>query len=308
MSILSTLVQLSLPYLSKIAIDRYILSSWYQINLSSLEETVSRDFIKQYGPLIKITEEAHGKGEITTKEKEGLLAETGKPKSRQGRKDTGKKPKQERKKRTVKRQPEAEKILESQKADFLLPKEKPTEKAFSTHFEKIKESLGAEESVEIERITNKDQLRRAFNYIQQNPQNAMQIAYGFREPPPKIKVQAIRLSMVESLKEAGKLSQAIDIAKLFSSELTEAAQTLNLAKADLGQQDERAVNAKITTARLERIGEKLGEKEPEKALEKAKKKIKTETKEATKEVVEEQSKVTESTLKDLDNLIDTLLC
>ena len=56
-SSLITLLQLSLPYLSKVAIDRYILSSWYQINLSSMEEPFSRDFIKQYGQLIDISED-----------------------------------------------------------------------------------------------------------------------------------------------------------------------------------------------------------------------------------------------------------
>ncbi len=56
-SSLITLLQLSLPYLSKVAIDRYILSSWYQINLSSMEEAFSRDFIKQYGRLIDISED-----------------------------------------------------------------------------------------------------------------------------------------------------------------------------------------------------------------------------------------------------------
>lgn len=56
-SSLITLLQLSLPYLSKVAIDRYILSSWYQINLSSMEEASSRDFMKQYGQLIDISED-----------------------------------------------------------------------------------------------------------------------------------------------------------------------------------------------------------------------------------------------------------
>ena len=40
LSILITLLDLSLPYLSKIAIDRYILSSWYRVNFTGKEKTL----------------------------------------------------------------------------------------------------------------------------------------------------------------------------------------------------------------------------------------------------------------------------
>ena len=36
LTMLITLMDLSLPYLSKIAIDRYILATWYRVNLASL--------------------------------------------------------------------------------------------------------------------------------------------------------------------------------------------------------------------------------------------------------------------------------
>ena len=57
LTILITLLQLTLPYLSKIAIDRYILSSWYQVHLSAMEETDARNFIKKYGHILEKTEE-----------------------------------------------------------------------------------------------------------------------------------------------------------------------------------------------------------------------------------------------------------
>ena len=38
LTMLITLMDLSLPYLSKIAIDRYILATWYRVNLASLEQ------------------------------------------------------------------------------------------------------------------------------------------------------------------------------------------------------------------------------------------------------------------------------
>ena len=182
-----------------------------------------------------------------------------------------------------------------------------TKKAFSKHYEKIKEEFGFEkEGVEIKRITNKNTLRKAFNYIQRNPEKAMRIAYGIEKAPP-VKTQAIRQSMVVSLMEAGKIVQAQEIAKLLSGDFTEIAQALNLAKADLGR-DERAITAHITQQRMEKIGRKLGEQDPKKAVERVKEKIKTETKKAKDEVVKNQASSKEQTLKELDDLIDSIIC
>ena len=47
LTLLITLLDLSLPYLSKVAIDRYILSSWYLINLSETEKNVTLNFKKK---------------------------------------------------------------------------------------------------------------------------------------------------------------------------------------------------------------------------------------------------------------------
>jgi len=58
LSVLITLMELSLPYLSKIAIDRYILSSWYQVDLSKMERTNLHDFMKEYGHLLERGEDA----------------------------------------------------------------------------------------------------------------------------------------------------------------------------------------------------------------------------------------------------------
>ena len=44
-----TLFELSLPYLSKIAIDRYILSSWYLVRISQMEEGTREAFVKEFG-------------------------------------------------------------------------------------------------------------------------------------------------------------------------------------------------------------------------------------------------------------------
>ena len=57
LTVLMTLLDLATPYLSKIAIDRYILSSWTLIRLSPAPETARPDFIKEIGPmLLKSTE------------------------------------------------------------------------------------------------------------------------------------------------------------------------------------------------------------------------------------------------------------
>jgi ABC-type multidrug transport system fused ATPase/permease subunit len=57
LSILMTLMELSLPYLSKVAIDRYILSSWYQVNLSKMKGSETHEFIKNYDHLLERSED-----------------------------------------------------------------------------------------------------------------------------------------------------------------------------------------------------------------------------------------------------------
>ena len=49
LAILVTILDLTLPYLTKIVIDRYILSSWYSVDLSVINDTESRTFLKKYG-------------------------------------------------------------------------------------------------------------------------------------------------------------------------------------------------------------------------------------------------------------------
>ncbi|MDB9822191.1 ABC transporter ATP-binding protein/permease [Deltaproteobacteria bacterium] len=53
LAIFIAMLNLVLPYFSKIAIDRYILSSWYSVNLSMMQKDDLRDFLKNYGHLTK---------------------------------------------------------------------------------------------------------------------------------------------------------------------------------------------------------------------------------------------------------------
>jgi ATP-binding cassette, subfamily B, multidrug efflux pump len=48
-----TLLDLSLPYLSKVAIDEFILSSWYRVNISMLAKEDQELFFKKYGELVE---------------------------------------------------------------------------------------------------------------------------------------------------------------------------------------------------------------------------------------------------------------
>ncbi len=57
LTILMTLLDLALPYLSKIAIDRYILGSWYKIDLFAMDDTEISPFVKRYGHLLEKTGE-----------------------------------------------------------------------------------------------------------------------------------------------------------------------------------------------------------------------------------------------------------
>jgi ATP-binding cassette subfamily B multidrug efflux pump len=49
LTILITLFDLAIPYLTKIAIDRYILSSWYRMDVSKLKGGEIQDLMKKYG-------------------------------------------------------------------------------------------------------------------------------------------------------------------------------------------------------------------------------------------------------------------
>ena len=56
-TILITIFDLALPYLSKIAIDKYILSSWYKVNFSHMSEQDVHKFLGRYGKLIEKNED-----------------------------------------------------------------------------------------------------------------------------------------------------------------------------------------------------------------------------------------------------------
>jgi ATP-binding cassette subfamily B multidrug efflux pump len=61
LSILITVLNLALPYISKIAIDRYILSSWYIVNLSAMGRGDQRDFMSTRGLKLERSEDRlHG--------------------------------------------------------------------------------------------------------------------------------------------------------------------------------------------------------------------------------------------------------
>jgi ABC-type multidrug transport system fused ATPase/permease subunit len=57
LSILITLLNLALPYLSKIAIDRFILSSWYQVDLSGLKKAAGKDITQRFGAILDKNED-----------------------------------------------------------------------------------------------------------------------------------------------------------------------------------------------------------------------------------------------------------
>lgn len=67
LTVMITILELALPYFSKIAIDRYILASWHKIDLSLMDKNASRDFMERYGRQV---EKAAGENE------KGLIHQT----------------------------------------------------------------------------------------------------------------------------------------------------------------------------------------------------------------------------------------
>ena len=55
LTMLITLLDLALPYLSKIAIDRYILGAWYRVDLARMAEDAKEDLLRTLGPKLKKT-------------------------------------------------------------------------------------------------------------------------------------------------------------------------------------------------------------------------------------------------------------
>jgi ABC-type multidrug transport system fused ATPase/permease subunit len=58
LTLLITLFDLSIPYLPKVAIDRYILSFWYAVNQRAAPGSLAEDFNQRYGHLVETTKEA----------------------------------------------------------------------------------------------------------------------------------------------------------------------------------------------------------------------------------------------------------
>jgi ATP-binding cassette subfamily B multidrug efflux pump len=57
LTMLITLMDLSLPYLSKIAIDRYILATWYRVNLAALEQPAKEEIRRVLGQTLEQSED-----------------------------------------------------------------------------------------------------------------------------------------------------------------------------------------------------------------------------------------------------------
>jgi len=57
LTMMITLMDLALPYLSKIAIDRYILATWYRVGLSSLEAPVKKQISETLGEDLRKSED-----------------------------------------------------------------------------------------------------------------------------------------------------------------------------------------------------------------------------------------------------------
>ena len=154
-------------------------------------------------------------------------------------------------------------ISEWNKAQATTPTKPSIEPSFSRHYERIKEQYGFKDSVEFDRKTELVEKKKAFDFIQRSPEKALRIGYGYDEVPKGINQQVFRASLVASLNAQGKTALAQEVAKIQSSKMTEAAQTLAFGRVDIGT--EAGIIKNITQARLEKIGKGLGSKEPEKS-------------------------------------------
>jgi hypothetical protein len=129
-------------------------------------------------------------------------------------------------------------------------------KGVSLHYQKVKEQF--EDLLGEQKYTKmqiNEQFDLAMDFVPKNMARAMRVVYGMEEPPGRLKPTAVALAVAHSLRAAGKMEQAQVVARRASSMLTEAAQTLNLAKLDLTLDNK--VIANIENGRLRAIGEKM---------------------------------------------------
>ncbi len=128
----------------------------------------------------------------------------------------------------------------------------------STHFERIKPQLDdLATGIGFERINLEAQAKRAFELVEKSPNRALRIAYGIDAPPKGLHPEAVQISLIESLKSAGRIEEATAIARRLSLGLTDTAQKLNIAKIDLGSAGERKIEGIIMDEKLVRMGEQI---------------------------------------------------
>jgi len=190
---------------------------------------------------------------------------------------------------------------------------KPTDKdkIISTHYERIKKEFGFDEaSIEVDKMTAKQQKKKIFAYIQKNPEKSIKMGYNVDAIPSQYNPTMFRASLVASLRASGDLQMAEDIAKIQSQVTTSAARTLVFSKQDIqrGAGDKLKIVQNITDDRLQKIGEGLGEIDPDKAIEKAKTEVVRKNKQNTEKWIAESAKTAEQKISDLDSIIDSLLC
>jgi hypothetical protein len=180
------------------------------------------------------------------------------------------------------------------------------DETLSRHYERVKEQYGFTDSVEFTRKTEIKEKKKSFDFIQRNPEKALRAGYGFDEIPKSINEQVFRSSLIASLQAQGKTALAQEIAKKQSLKMTEAAQNLAFGRVDIGE--EARITSNITRKRLEKLGKQLGEKVPEKQVETARRQVETKAKNSAKEVVKNQKQAKAEAIKQIDDLINDIIC
>ena len=181
-----------------------------------------------------------------------------------------------------------------------------TKEGVSKHFERIKSDLRAvNDSVAFEKINLKDQAKQAFEFAEKSPEEALQVAYGLKNPPGTLTRESLQISIIESLKSAGKYDMSRAIARRMSLNFTKSAQILNVAKLDLGSAGARKIESIIMDVRLKKIGKNIPSTVKDiTPRQRALNKISKDSKVVSKEI----QKSTRSIYKTADDLLDALTC
>ena len=161
-------------------------------------------------------------------------------------------------------------------------------------------------SVDLEKMATREQFDKAGDYTLKNPEKAVRIAYGVEDVPSGYRLIAFQGAVAEYLLSQRNNELAYEIMRKQSTELSETAQNLNLAKIGVSNFTQQLNN--IENEKLINFGIKTSKLKGADLIKHARLQVKEKTTERAKTVRENINKNLEQSLNDFDSILNSMLC